>query len=887
MAREYNARKYFIIEILLSYQARVLLLRDLVMIDLPLFVPPHCEHSPHPCFPSYLRRRIAFVMNNNAFGDSTPHVYFERDGIIYSSPTHSVLPELPPYGMQRRDPRDLLHYWVMYSPQTFCPAAEYLPFLLTHFSNNDPLLGSLYWGGWSGDASVSGPPLYPVLSKGKVVSWTLEESRKVEWGALEDVLMGAINIIWRKGAEVSPEAFTLPLLFHTTIRHPSSTAYWKPFPTHGKALAAISAARDSLLLYAALLSYCIARFELGVPTAPHSWYQHLVDRQLHSVTADCIRSSVVSIFHPSVRRVGTFVSLDQGREFEYFKRICMKAHIPVWFAWPKTLPASMPAWLRAHVPAPHHHIVPSPWTLDMICVGEKGKFAHEEVKQMRNRSICDPSVRSAQRARFSYMVESPHAPNSAIPPATLNEAAVNIEVDADVWIAQREDLYEDLWLTLNRKVQQQIRSRAAESEHINHPNDMTATIWLWEGAGMPIRRSQVTNPERIDALWNDPLQAKSRRYDPYRNEFDFGLPVAGSYALLHNINDGEIDEEEMDHRFVAEYEAGLQDVFNPAQATDMSRIPRMSLVTAEDLQLPFGIRPASWPEIVFDVYGLTMSTLRTNATPQPSAEDWTLVQWAWGVPNLLLETVSPQFWSISGHTQDLNQSDPPLDDIFASPPQDLKFNVRSWCLPNRQDSRVWYIITSKLSGVHPVVVVYDAITAHFCLGIEHLENTSQLKTHLILMGVKFSIGLKLSDVFGGPVPSPALQHEIVTSRRGRLIERLSDYDKIMKRYLGWRAPGAHYSLDDFFEWLSRVCQWCREYPARAQIGLREGGLAWRLLICFVNRKDSASIAAEPAAVAQDMSIAAEDDESNIIADDQLLESERHFLSGVYECYRNG
>jgi hypothetical protein len=858
------------------------------MIDLLLFVPPHREHSPHPCFPSYLHRRIAFIMSNIAFDDTTPHRYFERDGIVYSSPTHSVLPELPSHGMQRRDPQDLLRYWVMYSPQAFCPAVEYLPFLLTHFSKDDPLLGCLYWGVFSGDASVNGPPIYPVLSKGKAVGWALQESRRIEWGALEDILMGAIDIIWRKGAELNPGAFTLPLLFHTTIRHPSSTEYWKSFPTHGKALAAISAARDSLILYAALLSYCIARFELGIPTAPYSWYQHLVDRQLHSVTADRIRSSAVSIFHPSIRRVGTFVSLAQGREFEYYKRVCTKAYIPVWFAWPKNLPPSMPVWLQAHTPAPHHHIIPSPWTLDMICVGVQGKIAHEEMERLGNRSIRDYSIHSTKRARASHLVESPHAPNSAIPPATLYEAAVNIEVDADVWDAQREQLYDELWPTLNRKVQQQIRSRAEESHHINHPNDMTATVWLWEGAGMPTRRSQITDPDHISALWNDPFQLESRRYDPYRNEFDFGLPIALSYPILDDTHSGELDEDEMDLRFVAEYEAGLQDVFNPAQATNMGRIPRISHVTAENLNLPNGVRPASWPEIIFDVYGLKMSTPPTNQTSQPSVEDWTLVQWAWGVPKLLLENVSPEFWSISGHTQLLNQPDPPINDIFASlPTQGFKFHVRSWRPPNLHDSRVWYIITSKSSGVHPVVVVYDAITAHFCLGIEHLENTSQLKNHLIFMGVKFSVKLKISDVFRGLVPSPALQHEITTSRRARTMKRLSEYNEILKRYLGWRAPGAQYTLDDFFEWISRVRQWCRQYPARAQIGLREGGLAWRLLICFVNLNDGASLPAEPAAMAQDMSIAVEDDESNAFADDQLLESERHFLSGVYECYRNG
>jgi hypothetical protein len=154
------------------------------------------------------------------------------------------------------------------------------------------------------------------------------------------------------------------------------------------------------------------------------------------------------------------------------------------------------------------------------------------------------------------------------------------------------------------------------------------------------------------------------------------------------------------------------------------------------------------------------------------------------------------------------------------------------------------------------------------------------------MGVKFSVKLKISDIFHDLVPSPALQHEITTSQQAYTMKHLSDYSEILKHYLGWRAPGAQYTLNDFFEWISHVCQWCQQYPAWVQIRLCEGGLAWCILICFVNLNNGTSIPAELATMAQDMSIAVEDDKSNAFADNQLLELECHFLSGVYKCHCN-
>jgi hypothetical protein len=831
------------------------------------------------------------------FGAKSTHRYFRfrSDGdpawpkpFLYSSPTHADLPRLP-VGQVELTSADI-RCTNMYLPQIYSPTVEHLPFLLTHFSEHDSLLGSLTW---NTHGEYGGYPVIQVDRDGRS-GYILHESKRTAWRTLEDILRGGADVIWHAlGDHFSPA-----LLFGGHLRQASSTGYLKVHDSHKRAVASITAARDALLLSAALLSYAIAWYRRYHPSTPDGWHALLTSYQLHPTTADRIRSSDVAHFGPHVRRVGAFVNAEKAGQFSVVASVYASSHIPLWFVWPSVpkneahLRVDIPDYLRPYIP------------------GEAEERSAVDVSPTRMETTMKPIKKILDR--IPLLIQPPFAPNSFIPPPSLIEALVNAEADWESFIAEKKRLYKTWWRQLGRNTLKQIQIRVNDFPLINHPSQLKASVWVWEGIPSATKRRQVIDATEINTVWEDPQYHGRRLYDPLRNEIDLCTEFPASLKIIdYQENDTTFFSDDDDETFMASHIHGFDrsddgsgtssEVTLPAMGTltHLGRVRCMNTIEMERISLPKWYAHPLIGEFIVHMFGISLIPDNDQVDVAIiTSEDWQKVQWVWACPDLQANDLGQAYVAPLAQATTILDSETSTDaqwrSVFHSlPPRTaLYLELQIWHHPT--SSSTWFIIySSSADRSEPILVVYDAATAHYCLSLAGTKRSSELKDILILRGTKFSIRVRIWNAYDplvpdehGTIPLENLQRHF-HARMHQLRTRQQQELYVKQVSLGWRDTNAVYTPEDVYAWLEAVQRWCMEFPERAHVALREGGIVWRVVICFVDASAGARTPRIPEIMPRDQCIPDFDHPEYLLADDYLLEEERNLICGVYDCYKDG
>jgi hypothetical protein len=315
---------------------------------------------------------------------------------------------------------------------------------------------------------------------------------------------------------------------------------------------------------------------------------------------------------------------------------------------------------------------------------------------------------------------------------------------------------------------------------------------------------------------------------------------------------------------------------------------------------------ASIRELVEVMHGLRVTHDEGSESPDAEAHlTLETMEWVWGHPDMSLDDdTAITLPAITCALLDGKAAKGSLDRLFLplstqsgvfncevattqAESSELKKLIRtSGRTVGRTDGK-WFLIISKDKQAidDPIVVVYNAITAHYCLCAPQVTTIAELAIHLSIRGVRFSLRCHTSSPFLAMEDDNKRQNTRQAALAKQKATELKMKHSMQHLTLGWRPDTYTPTPFNLRQYLHAVRRWCTEYPQHARIGLRCGGFTWRLLSSFVDIGADVPLSNEDAlAMPPDMCI---ERREWLLVDGQLTEREVHFLAGAYECYREG